>query len=183
MFRKLRNLLGLNPPLPNVESTLRDVQIGTLSVDEAAVQIRDEATRPYLPPWSLRLLGFAGVFFALVGSALGIYSSWDGLGKKSIDGKVVAMVGAGMTSPVVEYRVNGMGYRIRGSVSSSRPAYSTGDIVGILYDKNDPSTAIIDTFRERWLFPVILMGAGVNAIVLSIVLPWIISAIVGRTKR
>lgn len=179
MLRKLRNLLGLSPPLPNVEDVLEDVRAGNLSVEEAAAQIRDDATRPHLPPWSLRLLRFAGSFFALVGIGLAIYSMSVGLGKSTTRGTVVEMVGDEMTSPVVEYRVNGIAHRTQGSVSSSPPAHAIGDSVGVIYDANDPSAAKINTFRERWLFPVAMVGAGLNAIILSFALPWIFRVIFG----
>jgi hypothetical protein len=179
MLQKLRNLLGLSTPLPNVENVLEDVRAGILSVEEAAVQIRDEATRPYLPPWSLRLLRFVGGFFALVGFGLAIYSMSVGLGKSTTRGTVVEMVGDEMTSPVVEYRVNGIAHRTQGSVLSSPPAHAIGDPVDVIYDANDPSAARINTFRERWLFPVVMVGAGLNAILLSFVLPWIFRVIFG----
>jgi hypothetical protein len=179
MLQQLRNLLGLNPPLPNVENVLRDVQSGNLSVDDAAEKIRDDATRPYLPPWSLRLLRFVGVLFAMVGFALGIYSMSVGLGKSVTRGTVIEMVGSEMTSPVVEYQVNGNKHRIQGSVSSSPPAHVVGDLVDVIYDESNPSNSKIDTFRERWLFPVAFAGAGLNAILLSFALPWIFNAIFG----
>ncbi len=179
MLWKLRNLLGLNPPLPNVENVLEDVQSGNLSVDDAATQIRDDVTRPYLPPWSLRLLRFAGVIFAMIGFALGIYSMSVGLGKSTTRGTVIEIVGDEMTSPVVEYQVNRNKHRVQGSVSSSPPAHAVGDLVDVIYDADNPSNSKIDTFGERWLFPVVFVGAGVNAIFLSFVLPWIFSAIFG----
>ena len=182
MLRKLLTFLGLCPQLPNVENVLEDVRAGNLSVEEAAAQIRDDATRPYLPPWSLRLLRFAGGFFALVGFSLAIYSMSVGLGKSTTRGTVVEMIGHEMTSPVVEYQVNGIAYRIQGSVRSSPPSHAIGDHVDVIYDANDPSAARINTFRERWLFPVGMVGAGLNAIFLSFVLPWIFRVIFGANN-
>lgn len=179
MLLKLRSLLGLSPPLPNIEDVFEGVRTGKLSVDEAAVQIRDDATRPCLPPWSLRLLRFAGSFFVLVGVGLAIYSMSVGLGKSTTLGTVVEMVEGEMTSPVVEYRVNGVAHRIQGTVRSSPPAHSTGDVVKVIYDTGNPSAGKIDTFRERWLFPVVMVGGGLNAILLSFVLPWIFRVIIG----
>ncbi|WP_164101411.1 DUF3592 domain-containing protein [Candidatus Laterigemmans baculatus] len=179
MLRNLRSFLSIGVPLPNLEEVLQNVRAGKLSVDEAAEQIRDDATRAYLPPWSLRLLRFAGSFFALVGMGLAIYSVSVGFGKTATRGTVVEMVGSGMTSPVVEYRVNGAVHRVHGSVSSSSPTYAIGDVVEVLYNPHNPTVAKINTFRERWLFPVVMVGAGLNAILLSFVLPWVFRLILG----
>ena len=177
MLQKLLTFLGLSPPLPKVENVLEDVKSGKLSVDDAAARIRNDAARPHMPPWAWRLFRFAGAIFAMVGLGLGIYSMAAGTGKSVTGGTVIEMVGGNMTSPVVEYEVDGQKHRVQGSVSSSPPAHTVGDHVDVIYDPKNPSNSMIGTFQERWLFPVVFVVAGLNAVLFSFILPRIFNAI------
>lgn len=60
-------------------------------------------------------------------------------------------------SPIIEFQANGQTYSFDGNVSSNPPQYQVGDKVNVRYDKDDPSTAQIDKWSERWLMPVILI--------------------------
>lgn len=60
-------------------------------------------------------------------------------------------------SPIIEFQANGQSYSFDGNVSSNPPQYQVGDKVNVRYDKDDPSTAQIDKWSERWLMPVILI--------------------------
>lgn len=67
--------------------------------------------------------------------------------------------GSTVYSPIVEYEVNGRRYTIDGGIASSPPAYDVGERVEVLYDKADPSTAQINKWSERWLFPIMIIPA------------------------
>ena len=60
-------------------------------------------------------------------------------------------------SPIIEFQANGQTISFDGNVSSNPPQYQVGDKVNVRYDKDDPSTAQIDKWSERWLMPVILI--------------------------
>lgn len=62
-------------------------------------------------------------------------------------------------SPVIEFQVNGQSYTFENNISSNPPQYEVGDRVAVRYDREDPSTAQIDKWSERWLMPVILIPA------------------------
>lgn len=60
-------------------------------------------------------------------------------------------------SPVVEFEVNGQTYTFESENASYPPAYEVGESVQVLYDPNDPNTAQINKYSERWLMPIILI--------------------------
>jgi hypothetical protein len=62
-------------------------------------------------------------------------------------------------SPVVEFDVDGQTYTFEGGNASDPPAYKVDEVVNVIYDPSDPSTAQIDSFFERWIFPIIIIPA------------------------
>ena len=62
-------------------------------------------------------------------------------------------------SPVIEFDVTGQTYSFEGDNASYPPAYDVGEEVDILYHPSDPDTAQINTWTERWLFPIIIIPA------------------------
>jgi hypothetical protein len=62
-------------------------------------------------------------------------------------------------SPVVEFTVNGQTFTFEGDNASDPPAYEVGEVVNVIYHPSDPSTAQIDKWSERWLFPIIIIPA------------------------
>lgn len=62
-------------------------------------------------------------------------------------------------SPVVEFEANEQTYSFEGGTASYPPAYDVGEKVSVLYDPADPTTAQINKWSERWLFPVIIIPA------------------------
>ena len=62
-------------------------------------------------------------------------------------------------SPVVEFQVNGQTYSFENENASSSPDYQVGSEVNVRYDPKNPNTAQINTFSDRWLFPIIIIPA------------------------
>ena len=62
-------------------------------------------------------------------------------------------------SPVVEVRADGRVYSFESDNASDPPAYRVGQEVSVRYDPANPATAQIDSFGERWLFPIIIIPA------------------------
>jgi hypothetical protein len=62
-------------------------------------------------------------------------------------------------SPVVEFDVNGQTYSFEGDNASSPSDYEVGEVLDVRYNPLDPSTAQIDSFYERWAFPIIIVPA------------------------
>lgn len=62
-------------------------------------------------------------------------------------------------SPVIEFNVNGQTYSFESDNASDPPAYDVGEEVNVIYHPNDPNTAQINKWSERWLFPIIIIPA------------------------
>lgn len=175
-----------NPSPPSGDAELRkildDVAAGRLTVDQALWQIKN-----LMPPASqvravASLLGpalrqrtrtrggawIAGFILLLVGSiftAAGTAVSWRSLqllqGGQKADGVVVSMRHDGDSSkPVVKYSVDGKEYEVVGTISTKPPSLHVGEQVQVVYRPGDPTYAVIDSFVERWLFPLIFGGIG-----------------------
>jgi hypothetical protein len=65
--------------------------------------------------------------------------------------------------PVVDFNVNDQVYTFEGDNASNPPAYRVGDQVRVRYDPTNPNTAQIDSFFERWIFPIIIIPAMILA--------------------
>ena len=61
--------------------------------------------------------------------------------------------------PVVEFKTN-QGETIRFEGQSTSPPPVKGAIVPVLYDSSDPKNARINTFVDRWLFPMLFTPLG-----------------------
>lgn len=71
-------------------------------------------------------------------------------------------------SPVVEFDVDGQTYSFEGNNASDPPDYKVGEVVDVRYDPSDPNTAQIDSYFERWAFPVCIIPAMIiTALVLN----------------
>ena len=113
-------------------------------------------------------LFFAG--FCLRGVYAG-YVSWTlEQGGESTTGNVVQLEesnssegGCCVYSPVIEFTARGQTYSFESDNASDPPAYSVGEEVPILYDPASPETAQINSFFERWVFPIIIISAMIFA--------------------
>ena len=179
-MRGLRKLLGLMAPLVGLETILDQVAKGQLSTTDAAEQIRNLASRPHIPRWFPRVFRMMGATFAIVGIGFGCYSIVFGIGAKEVQGTVTEILDG---SPVVEYEVNGKAFSFQSSLSSTPPMYSTGDKVSVLYRPNNPGWAQINSFTDRWLFPVVFTVAGLWTVICSYQFPKWISFLTGTSEK
>lgn len=63
--------------------------------------------------------------------------------------------------PMVQFRdAEGLSHVFTSSVSSSPPQYSTGEAVTVIYAPTSPDRAVIDSFVDRFLMPLIFGGVG-----------------------
>jgi hypothetical protein len=167
---------------PELRKLLDDVAAGRISAADAEWQLKNlppdaatesaPATRIVRNQKSGKFPWPAALIMALIGSILlgvGYYTAHKTIdylahGAK-VEGSVVRMVrGSGSSKgskPVVKYAVDGRDFEISGEISSSPPAFHVGETVEVLYMPADPATAVINSFSERWLFPVIFGGIGV----------------------
>lgn len=121
-----------------------------------------------------RMVFWIGLIFGLVGLAIMIgggfaldYSrsfSKDGV---QTPGIVVDLDysrdsdGDGSYRPVVEYRDSeGRTRTYHSSTGSNPPSYDVGERVTIIYQRDNPTRAIIDGFFDRWFLPVFLLCFG-----------------------
>lgn len=131
--------------------------------------------------WNGCILIFANLFFAgfcLWGAYAG-YISWT-LEQEGVTttGTVVRLEesdsaegGCCVYSPVIEFTVDGQTYSFDGDTASDPPAYRVGEEVSVLYHPDEPETAQINKWSERWLFPIIIIPAMLlTALIVNIVL-------------
>jgi len=132
-------------------------------LDKTLDVVEKGASRLQIGCWTIFFnLFFAG--FCLWGVYAG-YTSWrlqnEGL---TTTGSVVRLEesnssegGCCVYSPVIEFSANGQTHSFEGDNASDPPAYQVGEVVNVIYDPADPSTAQINKWTERWLFPIIII--------------------------
>jgi hypothetical protein len=62
-------------------------------------------------------------------------------------------------SPVIEFELNGQTYTFDGGNASYPPDYEVGEVVDVRYDPLNPAMAQIDSYFERWAFPICIIPA------------------------
>jgi hypothetical protein len=141
-------------------------------LDKTLDVVEKGASRLQIGCWTIFFnLFFAG--FCLWGVYAG-YTSWrlqnEGL---TTTGSVVRLEesnssegGCCVYSPVIEFSANGQTHSFEGDNASDPPAYQVGEVVNVIYDPADPSTAQINKWTERWLFPIIIIPVMIFAAVL-----------------
>ena len=108
------------------------------------------------------ILALAGTLFLTIGACWIGYQTYWGQGTALIEGRVVQMKmsdGKGGLFPVVAYTVDGKVFEVQG-ISTKPPAYSVGDPAMVRYRTDNPADAVLNTFIQRWLLPVIFTGLG-----------------------
>ena len=117
-----------------------------------------------------RFVFWIGAIFALVGSGMGVgtYYAWSSMNELASEGirtqgTVIDLEyrrddeGSGTYAPVVEfYDEQGRRQVYYSSSSSNPPAYDRGEKVDLFYKQGTPERAMIDSFSDRWLLPMIL---------------------------
>jgi hypothetical protein len=63
-------------------------------------------------------------------------------------------------TPIVEYHVAEQVHRFKGGVASAPPMHTVGEQVQVLYKIDNPEVALIDSFTDRWLGPLIFTAGG-----------------------
>jgi len=121
-----------------------------------------------------RALNWIGGIFASLGLVFVAGAAWFFLADRSFaaageraPGTVIEMIGSrdsdgGHTyKPVVEFRdAAGRRHVFTSNVSSSPPQHSVGESVEVIYAPDSPDEAVIDSFVDRFLLPLILGGLG-----------------------
>ena len=117
---------------------------------------------------------WVGGIFAAVGLVLVAGAGWFYLADRSFaeagvhtQGVVIEMIGSRDSDsdytykPVVEFLdADGRRHMFTSSVSSSPPQYSTGERVEVIYAPDSPDEAVIDSFLDRFLLPLVFGGLG-----------------------
>jgi hypothetical protein len=116
-------------------------------------------------------IGCMTIFFNLFFAAFcmwGVYAGYISLKLQTegqvTTGRVVEMEesdsgegGCCVYSPVIEFEADNQTYSFDGGNASDPPAYRVGQEVRVRYDPANPNTAQIDSFFERWVFPIIII--------------------------
>jgi len=152
-----------------LRDVLTELSMGRLTVDEAYAQIdgleRPAAGPPKTPPNSF-VAGLLVLLFGAIFSGVGGFFAYKSLGfshdAEHVEGTVIRHERSGNKGnrvPVVRYEVAGKPYEIRGEIASNMPA-AVHSKVNVIYKTADPAQAQIDSFVQRWLFPLIFGGVG-----------------------
>jgi hypothetical protein len=152
-----------------LRSILTELSMGRLTVDEACAQI-DDLDRPVPGAKKQQPLSIgAGIVVLLFGSIFGGVGGIFAAKSLSfthdaghVEGEVVRHERSGNKGnrlPIVRYEVDGKPYELRGEIASGSPP-SVHSKVTVLYKLADPGQAQIDSFVQRWLFPLIFCGIG-----------------------
>ncbi|UWZ87015.1 DUF3592 domain-containing protein [Occallatibacter riparius] len=65
-------------------------------------------------------------------------------------------------SPIFRFAAaDGQTYTITSSTGSNPPSFVVGQTVRVLYEREHPSDALIDSFGQLWLFPLIFCPLGI----------------------
>jgi len=119
---------------------------------------------------------FANLFFAAfcLWGAYAASVSWRLQSSGEITTGVVARLEESETdegyccvyTPVVEFEADGQTYSFEDDNASDSSDYEIGNEVQVRYDPADPNTAQINTFADRWLFPIIIIPSMIFAALL-----------------
>lgn len=116
-----------------------------------------------------RFMFWIGLVFALVGTGMGIatyfvWTSTNELVNEGIrtEGTVIDLQyrrddeGSGTYAPVVEFLdENGQRQVYYSNSGSNPPGYDRGEKVDLYYQRGTPERAMIDSFTDRWMLPMI----------------------------
>lgn len=117
-----------------------------------------------------RFMFWVGLIFALIGTAMTVgtyfvFSSMNELASEGLraEGTVIDLryqsddEGSGSYAPTVEFRdENGQRQVYYSSTGSNPPSYDRGEQVEIIYQPGTPERAMIDSFSDRWMLPLIM---------------------------
>jgi hypothetical protein len=118
-----------------------------------------------LVPAGLCSGGLLSALWALTISGAPLSSVNFTFGSLATEGTVVAVEdsGEGHWRPVVEYQVNGQSHTLRGWAGSDRRSrWAVGQRVPVLYMKDRPGLGQIDSFFDRWYYPLFIFVVGVS---------------------
>lgn len=133
---------------------------------------------------SLSAAKVVAVTFLLIGSvfmAIGVgfgWFSWSLLAvAQRAEGTVIRLVPVQFqaddrekVAPVVEFHIGDERHEFQSWLSTSPPQFDVGEKVVVLYDRQNPEHARIESFVTLWLFPVVFGGIGAVMFLASIVI-------------
>jgi hypothetical protein len=152
-----------------LRSVLNELSMGRLTVDEAYGKI-EGLTRPTVRSSKPQMQSIGvGLFLLLFGAVFGAVGGIFAVKSLSFSHDAVQVEGTvvrhersgnkGNRIPIVRYTVDGKEHELRGEIASNMPP-ALHSKVTVLYKTADPSQAQIDSFVQRWLFPLIFGGIG-----------------------
>ena len=119
----------------------------------------------------------AGIVFTPVGIVLWLNVRHFVQTAEQTEGTVIELVedrikeGGLSYCPVVEYTDRfGQRHEHRASVGSNPPHFSVGDKVQILYDQNNPDSAMVNHWLHLYFLPVLFVFLGAVSLVAAIAL-------------
>lgn len=169
---------SMNPDSANrdarLQNILTELSMGRMTTDEARAELdklaelakRDTPTSTTKPQKPSIVAGLVILLFGAVFSGVGLLFA-----VKSVDfmrdsaqteGTVIRHDRSGNKGnriPIVRYTVDGQSHELRGEIGSNSPPAVNSKLT-VIYKKAEPNQAQIDSFVQRWLFPLIFLGIG-----------------------
>jgi Protein of unknown function (DUF3592) len=71
-------------------------------------------------------------------------------------------------APIVEYELDGRPQTYRSGTGAGTPRHAVGEIVEVLVQPGDPASAMLPTFAEQWLLPLLMAGFGVVCVAIAL---------------
>jgi len=128
-------------------------------------------------PIFVGLLFFVIGLVVLIGSVVAILKTRSRIANSlSADGLVTAFAtemgrSGYLYYPVVQFKIpSGQTISFQSSVGTSRPGYSVGQQVKVLYDRRNPQEAEIDSLSSLWLVPGCMLAMGLLFTILGLFL-------------
>src|SRR6267142_1908706 len=128
-------------------------------------------------PIFVGLLFFVIGLVVLIGSVVAILKTRSRIANSlSADGLVTAFAtemgrSGYLYYPVVQFKIpSGQTISFQSSVGTSRPGYSVGQQVKVLYDGRNPQEAEIDALSSLWLVPGCMLAMGLLFTILGLFL-------------
>lgn len=146
----------------NLDKAVANYEKGSEKVDKVLEKANRGLNRLYIGCFTILGNLFLGAFCLWGAYAASTAIRWE-LNGETIPAIVVELkesndteLGRRYTS-VVEYEVDGQTYSVEVGEPSIPAAYEVGETVTVRYRRDDPQVVEVDSWIERWMFPLIII--------------------------
>ena len=121
--------------------------------------------------WLPLLFLTIGTVLSVVGVCLVISAFQFSAEAKEVSGTISGIANG---KPVVKYEIEEKSYSLTCKISTSPPMYSSGDVVTVIYQSENPGNATIKSFAEQWFLPLAFVCGGVTNFTIGLCMPMLL---------